>query len=371
MAKSTSQAAKNIEIAVLETIEAASSITAEWHELAVAQAASGGSSPYSYPEVALNWWRSLGKGHLHIITARDAKGQLIGLAPFFSRTRGPVSVLNFLGTGVGAVGSILHLDAGRKADLVAILLEHALSDRRAVLDLQNFRYGSAGINDLRRNHELETRAELQDECPLILLAGCDSVAEFLASPERAGLRKKLAKAERSLTDRDVSYRCATDPAAVMSDWAKIQPLYGRAERDHPRQHFGEGANARFFEPMLRSMAQRGLASIATMWIDGEVAAFDVFLRTGTEMHAVLGRFDPAVAEYSPGQLLLRYGVQNAIEAETTLIDLQLGDDLYKRRWSTGTYDTVHVRSAPARTFTLADGVLKGVDAAFGLRSRMR
>lgn len=366
MAKSAGQAARNIDLDVVESIEEAEAIADDWHDLANTSAGTG---PFGYPDAALNWWRALGKGHLHIITARAADGQLVGLAPFFSRARGPVAAMGFLGTGVGAVGSILQRP-GLKADVVGLMLEEALADRRTVLDLHNFRYGAPGINELRRNDELETRAELQDECPVISLAGTPSIEEFLGSPDRSGLRKKLAKADRSLGDHDVQYRHATLPDEVMSDWSAIQPLYDRAEADHPRQHFGKGADSFFFEPTLRALAKREQASITTMWIDDKPAAFDVFLWTGGAANAVLGRFDPELAEFSPGQLLLRFGVQQAIEAGAHEIDLQLGDDLYKRRWSTGTYDTVHVRSAFTRTFTLANGVLKGVDAAFGLRARL-
>ncbi|NNF53254.1 MAG: GNAT family N-acetyltransferase [Acidimicrobiales bacterium] len=367
MVRSAGQAARTIAIGIVESIEAAESIADEWHDLACHSVDAG---PFGYPDVALNWWRALGKGHLHIVTARSADGQLVGLAPLYCRARGPVAVMGFLGTGVGAVGSFLQ-QPGLKADVVTLMLEEALSDRRTVLDLQNFRYGAPGINELRRNPDLRTRAELQDECPVISLAGIATIGEFLASPDRSGLRKKLAKAGRSLADHDVAYRHATDRDDVMATWSSIQPLYDRAEADYPRQHFGRGANSRFFEPMLRSMAERRQASITSVWIDGNPAAFDVFLWTGDTAHAVLGRFDPDLAGFSPGQLLLQFGVQEAIAARVEDIDLQLGDDLYKRRWSTQSYDTVHVRSAASRTFTLADSVLKGVDAAFELRSRLR
>ncbi len=356
MAKSAGQAARNIDLDVVKTTEEAERLADDWHELASKAAGIG---PFGYPDVALNWWRALGKGHLHIVNARSADGQLVGLAPFFSRARGPVAVIGFLGTGVGAVGALLQ-QQGLKADVVGLLLEKALGDRRTVLDLYNFRYGAPGVNALRRNANLKTRAELQDECPVISLAGTASICEFLASPNRSGLRKKLAKADRSLTDRDVEYRHATDPDEVMNNWYAIQPLYDRAETDAPRQHFGKGADSDFFEPMLRAMAERRQASITTLWIDGNPAAFDVFLWTSGGANAILGRFDPELAEFSPGQLLLRFGVQEAIEAGAIEIDLQLGDDLYKRRWATGTYDTLHVRSALPRTFTLADGVLKSL-----------
>lgn len=364
MSRSRSQTARAHEVRVIDAVDQAQVIRAEWLELA--RSCQGG--PFTLPGLALPWWRHLGRGHLRIVTVRNGAGDLIGLAPLFERHRGPVTVVGLLGTGVGAVGEFLV--APSKSDVVGSLLQAALGDGRTALDLINVRYGDALIASLRRNRELLTRAELQDECPIVTLDGHESVDSLLARPSRAGLRKKLAKATRSLSGHSVDFQTSKGPEEVATAWKAVQPLYDRAEKDQPRQHFGQGLEGEFFADALAALAAVDAVSITTMAIDGDLAAFDVFVHNGGTASAVLGRMDPSLAEFSPGQLLLRYGVDEAIAARERVVDLQLGDDLYKRRWADDAYDTVHVRAATTRNFTLADGVLRGVDAGFALRTRL-
>ncbi len=349
---------------MIDAVDQAQVLRDEWLELA----RSCGGGPFTLPGMALPWWRHLGRGHLRIVTVRNGAGDLIGLAPLFERHRGPVAVVGFLGTGVGAVGEFLV--APSKSDVVGSLLQAALGDGRTALDLINVRYGDPLIASLRRDRELTTRAELQDECPIVTLDGHGSVDSLLDRPSRAGLRKKLAKAARALAGHTVDFQAARGSEDVATVWKTVQPLYDRAERDQPRQHFGQGIEGEFFADALAALAAVDAVSITTMAIDGEPAAFDVFVHNGGTASAVLGRMDPSLAEFSPGQLLLRYGIDQAITNGDRVVDLQLGDDLYKRRWADDVYDTVHLRSAITRNFTLADGVLRGVDAGFVLRTRL-
>ena len=95
------------------------------------------------------------------------------------------------------------------------------------------------------------------------------------------------------------------------------------------------------------------------------------MRSGSVANAWLGRFDPDAAEWSPGHLLLRAGVDWAMSAGVATIDLQLGADEYKRRWADDAYDTVRVIAAPdparLRSGRLALGA---IDAAFDVRTRL-
>jgi CelD/BcsL family acetyltransferase involved in cellulose biosynthesis len=81
--------------------------------------------------------------------------------------------------------------------------------------------------------------------------------------------------------------------------------------------------------------------------------------------------EPSLAGFSPGQLLLRYGIDQAIATGHRVVDLQLGDDLDKRRWADHVYDNVHVRAASPATSLWPNGVLRGIDAGFTLRSHLR
>lgn len=365
MTRPSSKARAALDIEIVDSLDRARSISEEWRALSIRV----GGGPFSLPELAIPWMVHLCRGASRVVTARNGAGDLVGVAPFFERRRGPITSVGFIGTGVGAVGELLV--GPSKADVSEALLDAALDGRRLVLDLQNYRHGAPGLRQLRRMDHLRTRAMLQDECPTIDLGSFDSAADVLAVPQRSGLRKKLAKAERRLEGHAVDFGIVAEPDDVARTWLELQPLYDRAEAHHPRQHFGRGAEGAFFELALQELASAKLVSIATMRIDGQPAAFDVYVHVDPVDFAILGRMDPSMTDFSPGQLLLRYGVDAAIERGAAVVDLQLGADLYKLRWASGGYDTVHVRSASARDFAFADSVLRAVDAGFSVRSRLR
>ncbi len=116
-----------------------------------------------------------------------------------------------------------------------------------------------------------------------------------------------------------------------------------------------------------SLAERGQVAVLTLLIDEVPAAFDVHVVSGGVAHAILGRFHPSMADHSPGHLLLRAGVDWAVTAGLTAIDLQLGADRYKTLWATGGYDTVDLVVAGTGALGPARRVIEATEAAHRLR----
>lgn len=363
MSRGASRAGRNLTVAVLSDLPDLEDIRPEWNRLAQQQSA----QPFALPGLALAWWRELGAGELTVATARNGQGELVGLAPLYRRPRGRLDAVSFLGRGLGAVGQLLAAPA--KAD-VAGALWSAL-DPGWVLDLVDYRHRGTGFASLRHHDEWILHAQLSDECPVLDLTGAASVEEFLATPQRSGLRKKLARANRDLQDHDVAVRVHTEPADVLTEWSALGPLYDKAENDHPRLHLGRTPYQGFFRSALEDLAVEGQVAITTLWIDRQRAAYDVYVLSGSTAYAILGRFDPTMAGYSPGQLLTERSVQWAIDSGYTTLDLQLGGDLYKQRWATGSYDTVDVVAATSeRRLVRARATLAAVESAFQIKRQL-
>ncbi len=53
-------------------------------------------------------------------------------------------------------------------------------------------------------------------------------------------------------------------------------------------------------------------------------------------------FDPAFASFSVGNLLLYYTIENLIGHQVKLFDFKCGEEPYKERWATGTYEKFNV-----------------------------
>ena len=365
MTKGAGRATRSLEIDVLTDLSTVEAIRPEWNRLADQQSA----QPFGLPGMAMAWWQWLGKGELSVITARSGQGELVGVAPLFRRTRARLTTVSFLGRGLGAVGELVVAPA--KAD-VAGALWSALDPAATVLDLGDYRHAGGGFDALRHHDEWAIHADLRDECPVLDLRGVDSVGAFLADPGRSGLRKKLARAHRDLGSEEASLTVSTDPEAVLREWRRLLPLYDRAEVVNQRLHLGRAPYQRFFEAALSACAAAEQLAILTLSIGGRPAAFDVYVVSGATASAILGRFDPSLARYSPGQLLAEQGVQWAIDRGLTIVDLQLGGDRYKRRWATGSYDTLGVvAAATPQRLTRVRATLGAIEAAHDLKRRFR
>jgi CelD/BcsL family acetyltransferase involved in cellulose biosynthesis len=134
-------------------------------------------------------------------------------------------------------------------------------------------------------------------------------------------------------------------------------------------HFDRAPYDRFFRSTLGALAERGQVAVLTLEINGEPAAFDVYVLVGSVAYAILGRYDPCGADFSPGLLLMDRGVQWAADSGIGRIDWQLGADPYKLRWATSSYDTFNIVAGnPVRT-KAARSLLTAFDVAYDLKER--
>lgn len=362
MTKRVGRLTKALRVDVIDAAEDAWRLTDEWDALARL----GGASPFALPALALPWWRHLGKGALRIVTARSATGELVGLAPFHERRLGRLPVLRPLGHGVGAIATTLV--APVKADVAGLLAGGLLDGDGAVLHAADMTltdplFGAERYKDSRAVH-----ATLHDECPTVDLAGIGGSHDLLARPSHARLRKQLARADRALAGRSAVVEVAESPAEVGAAFGAVAELFDAAEADRPRLHLGRGAHGAFFAEALDALARRRQVAFLTLRIDGSPAAFDVYVVCGTVAAAVLGRYHPEMAEWSPGHLLLRAGVDWAGKAGMAVIDLQLGSDRYKTAWSTGSTDTFTVMMGTPGRLAAARPLLVTVESAHRFRA---
>ena len=301
--------------------------------------------PFARPELGLSWHRHLGRGELRLWIARSA-GDLIGVLPLQRRRRAGMIIDQPLGHGLGAV---LTTVTCRDRPEVIEALWSAVFDPSAssgvggppgAVVASDLVHDDRQLGGIRNIEGITIDARLSDRCPGIDLTGVASATDHLAGPDRAGLRKKLAKARRSLDGRRWSVTIAERPETVDMALDAVADLYDSAEGDRPRLHLDRPPYRAFHRASLRMLAEHGRAAVLVGAIDGRPAAFDVYVTSGDRAHAVLGRYDPAAAAHAPGQQLMAAGIDWAVERGVASIDLQLGDDLYKRRWATGGYDTL-------------------------------
>lgn len=366
MTVSRARAARSLDVDVIDDVAAAEALTAEWDSLADAVSV----GPLSTPAFALAWWRHLGRGELRIVTVRNGAGELVGVGPFHERRLGLQPVLRWLGHGLGTVGTLITADT--KAD-VAGAIWSAVAHDSVLLDLTEYRHGGLGLTELRRSDEWTVHAQLRDTCPTIQLEGVDSIEGFLEGSHRRGLRKQLAKLDRRLGDAGLKLR--NEVAMTAGEWTAVLPavdaVYDAAERSRPRLHLLDGPFRPFLLDAFAAAARSDRLAIIVAHLDDQPIGFDAYVSSGSVANAWLGRYDPLAAEWSPGHLLLRAGVEWALQSGRASIDLQLGGDEYKLRWADGAYDTLGVVGAGSeRRLRLGRAALTAIESGYDARRRL-
>ena len=341
-------------------------VAGEWGALCDAAPA----GPFGIPAVALAWWDHLGRGRPLVVTARDAAGRLVGLAPLHERRLAGLDVVRWLGFGLGAVGEVLT--APGVDDVSVAIWQHLSGSPRRVLQLIEYRHGGQGLDALRRSAAWQVGAELRDACPVVDACGHADVAAFLAEPGRRKLRQNLARYDRQ-ADRDevaLTVGVHTTAEAIEGVVGDLTVIHDTAEEAHPRLHFLAEPWRPFTIDALRRCAAEGRVAAFIVRLGGRPVGLHVVLTTGSTAYAWLARYDPSASAYAPGHIMLRAVVGWAIERGFPTLDLQLGDDPYKLRWSSSTYDTVGVLAAAPGRLTRGRVQLRAVDVAHAAKARL-
>ena len=143
-----------------------------------------------------------------------------------------------------------------------------------------------------------------------------------------GLRKQLRKARnRAQADGvEAALAFARDPGEIDSLLVEVEWTHRARERDARRTSDLESTpGLDFWRRAIVDHARRGEVEVATLRLDGELAAYVVSLLDGDAYRVFDGRCATAWARYSPGRLL-----------ETATLERALADDRFARvDWMNG------------------------------------
>ncbi|MDH4148154.1 MAG: GNAT family N-acetyltransferase [Acidimicrobiia bacterium] len=324
-----------LDVEVVSDAAEAAALRADWDRLAAAAA----TGPAMTPALALSWWEHLGRGSLALVIARTAGGEVVALAPLHRRAGVGGRTWRWLGHGTGVVGEVIADPADPRDGPGAIV--DRLGELGARLHLLEARPEGGGVQELRRSGRWRTDARVRDRCPVLDLAGVNSLDALLS--DRRNLRHLLSRSERRAADAGGwTVEAAATPAEVRRVLDAVRAVYDEAERNRPRWHVLAGDLAPFGRAVLERAAASEQVLVLVGRVGGRPVAFDVWIRCGQRMSAWIGRFDPAYAEFTPGHLLVGEAVRRGISDGVRLLDLQIGDSDYKRRWANGGYDTYEI-----------------------------
>lgn len=278
-------------------------------------------APFQSPDWLLPWWRYLGSGRLRCLALRQ-EGRLTGFAPLYVRP-GALRRLVFLGTGNSDVLDLLLEPGCAEA---GTLLEALLNGPAPweCIDLHALRFGSRAFAWRSWGRTIN-----QEMCPVLTLPNSTSELPACLS---AGLRAHLQYARRRLAREAVSIEAAT-PETLPEH---LEALF----RLHSARWHSRGLPGVFFHPAVRGFHHEAswrfltaarLRLYGLRW-EGTLRASLYAFAGHRRTYYYAGGFDPALAAWSPGTLLIAHAIEEAIREGHTEFDFLRGDERYKYRW---------------------------------------
>ncbi|RMG43944.1 MAG: GNAT family N-acetyltransferase [Acidobacteria bacterium] len=356
-----------MEAFALETLESVGSLRAEWDDLL---ARCPGSPLFRTPEWVLTWYEVLADRFRPLVLAFRESGRLIGLLPLARRRDG--RRIEFAGEALasgdhlGLVARAEELD--RLWDAAAGLLEPELR-RARVLRLAM----------LDRGPEVEAARRAADRrgWTVVASAGIEApVARLPSDPEDLlrRLRKKrradVRRRRRDLEQREgAAFSTITGAEDVGTGLEILFALHAARWRSRGSEGtLGDPVKRRFLGTFCRSAAERGWLRLHVCRARGRpIGALLAFHRDGTASYLQSG-WDPEFRRYGVGELLVLFGMEEAVREGLRWFDFLRGDEPYKARWSTETRTLVTLEAA-CRLPGRAELRLRAL--ASGLRRRLR
>jgi CelD/BcsL family acetyltransferase involved in cellulose biosynthesis len=325
----------------VDTVEAFQALRDEWRSLL------GRCRPnfvFMTWEWLFTWWRHFaGDRGLFLMEVRDRSG-LLGVLPLlrFVRRYGPWHrrrLLNFVGFRYEQRWNdwmdAPALDVPR---VIAAALEW-LAARRHVwdaIDLWDMAEDSATINEALsacRRLGLPAEARRESTCPYLLTVG--SFEEYYANRVKPKVRNDLERQIRRLEQL----------GKVEAEWAApdcIEPALLALFDFRQRRQAARGQGCEFRDPAFRDFYLE-LARVfpseqvdaSLLRLDGRPIAAHFGFRYGGKLYYCTPGFDPDLAAYSPGKVLLKRMIERCFADEgVTEFDFLRGDEPYKYEWAT-------------------------------------
>jgi CelD/BcsL family acetyltransferase involved in cellulose biosynthesis len=299
-------------------------LSAEW-SLLVERAPDA--APFLRPEWLIPWWKWFGSGELHALAFRSRE-RLAGFLPLFIHEWNGHRQVTIAGTGISDRLGLLAEEpfAGHCARHAWAYLK-TREDDWDLCDWQDLAAESPLVHHARQWFDLENTASpawMRVKLP-------NTPAEYEASLS-SELRRDLRRYTRKL-ESEGELRFET----VVGDvW-----LLGKLFELHHERWSAKGGPAsqvdclhtqQFLFDMCRGMDAEGRFRLYVLWHRGAPAGMILALMDHCVAWDLVTGMDPALMKYSPGSLLLKYSICDAIREGALAWDFLRGEEQYKFRW---------------------------------------
>jgi CelD/BcsL family acetyltransferase involved in cellulose biosynthesis len=320
-----------LNLELITTLEGFEALQSEWNLLLPHNATN---EIFLTWEWQTTWWWAYQPGSLWIVAARDERGILVGIAPWFIeqpdrvvRTIGCEEVTDYL--------DVLAAPATCAAFYVALadfLVAHSADYSR--IDLCNILVGTPTLDAMPRlltERGFAVEIKQEDVSPFIPLPeDFEGYLDQLDKKQRHELRRKMRRAENT-EDETIAWYMVGPQHDLAAETEKFLRLMA-ASQPLKAQFLQEAGHRRFFPAIIRRLAECGWLQLSFLTVDGDPAA--TYLNFDFDNRILVynsGIVPEKYAHLSPGIVLLCYNIRHAIEQGRTVFDFLQGNEEYKYR----------------------------------------
>ena len=281
------------------------------------------------------WWRHFGKDKvLRLVTFRQGKGDLLGLASFFIESSPDGRrVMRFLGgTDVTDYLDIIAR-SGYEEDICRNTVDFwkSTEDEWDFIDLHCLKETSITLNILKQlldEYGYCAEVFVEDVCPkLSLHPSWGEYLESLDKKDRHELRRKIRRIER-VSQSGNGY--SIEDSNFVTEGIK-QFLLLHRKSDVQKEKFMDKDMEVFFQDIANILSTENCLKLSFLQMDGTCMASSMCFDYQNKVYLYNSGYDPEYSYLSPGIVLVAHLIREAIESGRSEFDFLRGKEDYKYR----------------------------------------
>jgi CelD/BcsL family acetyltransferase involved in cellulose biosynthesis len=324
--------AQSIRVRCIRSFDEVAALRPAWS--ALLQRA-GTFTPFQTFEWHAAWWRVFGDDFAPFVLCVEEAGRLIGLAPLMLSERRLLGRRQRIALFIGLYQSDycdFILDEGHPEALglmLGWLADHL--ETWDALDLRNLEGGSASLQTVleffaARGHRVEQR--VWNQAPTWMFGD--------AAADRNLLKKKSLRRHCNHFCRqgrlEFEHHAAEEDIVDHLEGFYRQHVERWGMTETPSQFLQERPRA-FCREVVRALAPTGYLRFAVVSLDGQAIAYHLGFECNGRFIWYKPTFDVALARHSPGEVLIKYLLEEAAGRGLLEFDFGPGEEAFKYRFS--------------------------------------
>jgi len=332
-----------VEIELVRTFSALEARREAWNRLVECAQTSTVFQTY---ECHASWWNAFGAGSRLFVLLASAGDELLGIAPLMLTERWVLGrcyrVAQFLGTrSFDYADFIVNRD---RPDVLPLLIV-SLLDRLPpynLLYLRDIPGTSSTVSELRallKLRRIRNDVRMLYEAPTRLF---NNPAEDCALPKKKSLKRHQRYFEKA--GRLEFRNCVSvEEALAYLDVFFEQHVTRRSATDTPSV-FHDGRARTFLRELTRGLLPKGWLLFSILLFNERPIAMHFGFEYGSRIVWYKPTFDMAFADHSPGEVLMKYLLEYALDRKAAELDFTIGAEPYKYRYANHTRANYAVRA---------------------------